>query len=61
MAPWLVIRKVRDDLGAFKASAREGGQISAPTVGFCGRLYIIKAELGLGAGLVIQLPALLLP
>lgn len=37
-APWLVIRKVKDDLGAFKASAREGGQISAPPVGVCGRL-----------------------
>lgn len=38
MAPWLVIRKVRDDLGAFKAGAMEGGQISASTEGFCGHL-----------------------
>lgn len=38
MVPWLVICKVRDDLGAFKASPLEGGQISVPTEDFCGHL-----------------------
>lgn len=49
VVPWLVIRKVRDDLGAFMAGAVEGGHISASTEGFCGHSEDPEgAELGRG-------------